>query len=275
MSTQAKIKAASEFLSDAPPGEVKDVYEDIKAIVEDDDDVVTGLGNAFQVYNTAQFTTVRVPSSSKAVIISKYNCIGPGKFFDSEIGKSFSVDYMSLQVSDVEDHESLSDNFSSIAKDMSAYVSEHYPDPSAYGVYPQSSTDDVALVIVGNKYSPSNFWNGRWRSSYKVNLSSGLIEGTIEIDVHYYEDGNVRLTTLKDIKTDFTISNIGSIVKSIASAERSYQEQVNREFGGLSDGAFKALRRQLPVTRSKIEWGKSIGTYRLGQDIGGGRANTK
>ncbi|KAI9871932.1 MAG: F-actin-capping protein subunit alpha [Pleopsidium flavum] len=60
-------------------------------------------------------------------------------------------------------------------------------------------------------------------------------------------------------------------MRAIAGLERKYQEELNRAFGNLSEGAFKGLRRQLPVTRQKVEWEK-IGSYRLGQDIGGGRA---
>lgn len=51
--------------------------------------------------------------------------------------------------------------------------------------------------------------------------------------------------------------------------ENKYQEEINKGFNNLSEGAFKGLRRQLPITRQKIEWDKIAG-YRLGQDIGGG-----
>lgn len=60
------------------------------------------------------------------------------------------------------------------------------------------------------------------------------------------------------------------VVKAIANEEKKYQEELNKAFGQLSEGAFKQLRRQLPITRQKIDWEK-IGSYRLGQDIGGGR----
>ncbi|KAK9376617.1 F-actin-capping protein subunit alpha [Lipomyces chichibuensis] len=272
MSVHAKIRAASEFLDDAPPGEVKEVYQDIKSIVEEDSDIIDGLESAFEKYNLSQFVTVKLPGAEKAVIVSKYNSLGSDRFYDSELGKSFTVDHRSLKVSDVDEYDSAGDVVSSITGDVKHYVSEHYPDPSSYGVFPQSSEDDIAIVIVGNKYSPFNFWNGRWRSSYIADLASGSLTGTIAIDVHYYEDGNVRLKTTKQVESDFPSAQTSSIIKSIAALERSYQEELNHEFGGLSDGAFKSLRRQLPVTRSKIEWGKAIGAYRLGQDIGGGRS---
>ena len=89
--------------------------------------------------------------------------------------------------------------------------------------------------------------------------------------MHYYEDGNVRLLTNKDISQSVSSgASATDIVKAVAGIERKYQEEVNRAFAGLAEGAFKGLRRQLPVTRMRVEWEKVSG-YRLGQDIGGGR----
>ena len=81
--------------------------------------------------------------------------------------------------------------------------------------------------------------------------------------MHYYEDGNVRLTTRKSLPaTTIAAASAVEITKTIAAAEKSYQEEVNRGFTRLSEGEFKALRRQLPVTRQKVEWEK-IGGYRV------------
>lgn len=85
--------------------------------------------------------------------------------------------------------------------------------------------------------------------------------GTIKVDVHYYEDGNVRLTTCKPVPS-MSASSASEVVRQIAVAEKKYQEELNRGFTQLSEGAFKGLRRQLPVTRQKVEWEK-IGTYRV------------
>jgi capping protein (actin filament) muscle Z-line, alpha len=56
----------------------------------------------------------------------------------------------------------------------------------------------------------------------------------------------------------------------IALVEKRYQDELNQAFTQLSEGAFKGLRRQLPVTRQKVEWEK-VGGYRLGADLQGGR----
>lgn len=79
----------------------------------------------------------------------------------------------------------------------------------------------------------------------------------------------MRLLTNKSV--DATISNGtgAGVIKEISITEKKYQEELNRGFVSLSEGAFKGLRRQLPVTRQKIEWDR-VTSYRLGQDIGGG-----
>lgn len=45
----------------------------------------------------------------------------------------------------------------SILKSLGSYVSEHYPNAS-YGAYPIENDSKIAIIIVANKYSPSNFW---------------------------------------------------------------------------------------------------------------------
>jgi hypothetical protein len=149
-------------------------------------------------------------------------------------------------------------------KSLGPHVAEHYLSSQAYGVYPSSNDATIALAITGSKYSPSNYWNGRWRSIYTFNPSSNSLIGDIKVDVHYYEDGNVRLFTTKSINIPVTGGSATEIIKALAKAEKAYQEELNRAFGQLSENAFKNLRRQLPITRQKVDWEK-IGNYRLGQ----------
>lgn len=63
----------------------------------------------------------------------------------------------------------------------------------------------------------------------------------------------MRLLTKKEVSASAG-SSATEIVKAIGVAERKYQEELNRGFGNLSEGAFKALRRNLPVSRSKMAW---------------------
>lgn len=45
----------------------------------------------------------------------------------------------------------------SASKNLGTYVKEHFPN-AAYGVYPVEDDSKLAIIIVGNKYSPNNFW---------------------------------------------------------------------------------------------------------------------
>lgn len=103
---------------------------------------------------------------------------------------------------------------------------------------------------------------GRWRSLYLLKPSSSSLSGSIKVDVHYFEDGNVRMLTNKSVSLSASSGSASDIVRQIATAEKKYQEDLNRAFTNLSEGAFKGLRRQLPVTRQKVEWEKISG-YRV------------
>ena len=186
---------------------------------------------------------------------------------------SFDFDHISQKASNAQSYSLESqhaDLVRSLIKSINTHASEHFPSYSA-GVYPTEDDSKVAIVLVANKYSPQNFWNGRWRSQYLFDPSGNSMYGSIKVDVHYYEEGNVRLLTEKPVTASAGGGSAGEIAREIAKAEKKYQEDLNKAFGNLSEGVFKSLRRQLPVTRQKVDWEK-IGGYRLGQDLGGGRS---
>ena len=91
------------------------------------------------------------------------------------------------------------------------------------------------------------------------------------MNVHYYEDGNVSLNNTKPVSISLpSISPADGVIRRIATVEREHQQELSEAFNRLAEGAFKGLRRQLPITRQKVEWEK-VGGYRLGKAISGGR----
>ncbi|KAF6240107.1 hypothetical protein HO173_001717 [Letharia columbiana] len=265
------VSAISAFIEGAPPGELADVVNDIKTLTEDDSTLLEKARPAFQKYNEEQLTSVKLPGSGKNVLISSYNSLGDGRYYDVESRSSFAFDPITQKASDVQSYAVESEHtdlMTSLAKTLATHAHEHYPS-STHAVFP-APTASLAVLLVSNKYSPSNFWNGRLRTSYLYHPATAALTGTLRCDVHYYEDGNVRLLTTKTLPPSTVAASAGEIMKTIAKVEKGWQEELNRRFGRLSEGEFKSLRRQLPVTRQKVEWEK-VTSYRAGKEIGGGR----
>ncbi|WWD16125.1 hypothetical protein CI109_100550 [Kwoniella shandongensis] len=128
------------------------------------------------------------------------------------------------------------------------------------------------LEIVGNRYNPNNFWTGRWRTQWIVDKAAESVSGSINVDVHYYEQGNVQLATQHKASFPLPTEPNGSqsvasqIVTTISKIETNYHLELNDVYGELGDKAFRALRRALPVTRQKMDWEKVSG-YSLGSDL--------
>lgn len=130
------------------------------------------------------------------------------------------------------------------------------------------------LYFVGHKYSPNNYWTGRWRSTYSLDQVTGVLEGTAQVNIHYYEQGNVQLsTTFKSTSTLGATPSPEAVIASIKSSESAFQRQLGETYSELADASFRGLRRALPKTRSKLDWDRAVG-YKLGRELGAGGGQT-
>lgn len=260
----------SEIIFDSPVGEIQDVYKSLVTIVgENAKDTILDVIQQYNIKNN-----IPIDVDGNKVILSEHNKNGASRYFDPINAVSFTVDHLNRKGLDIEpfDTISLTDEHKKIYDQLLKYTNDTCPGDAVLALYPivdEGSNEEIKkieIIINSAKYNPSNFWNGDWRSKYIFDLESKEINGRIAVKIHYYEDGNVNFSSNKDISQD----NVSDVLKAISETEKEFEKSLDVSFTELNEKQFKALRRRLPITRSKVNWGKAIGNYRLGRDAAQG-----
>ena len=146
-------------------------------------------------------------------------------------------------------------------------------------------------------------WRGPTHSSRgwrlrRFHKATGDLKGTLKAQVHYYEDGNVQLSSTKEVAVKVAVSDEAATAKkavaAITTAEneyqvsrraggssralvlisaaidrappKSYQTAISENYNVMSETTFKALRRALPITRTKVDWNKIL-NYKIGKEL--------
>lgn len=277
MSSEDRVQVAASFILQSPPGEINDVLNDVRVIVDDDAGLEEGILPALREYNIAQFTTVEVPGEHHQTIVSEFARVPDTeeeRYLDPRSKTSFVFNHLTLEATDPQSEEPSEVEPQRAALESAAlsYLSSHYHDGVATVL--TMSTTRFAIQIVSNKYNPSNYWAGRWRSHYEIDFESRTIQGRVLVNVHYYEQGNVQLSTSNDlsilipaaVSSLSSASSASKIFALIEAEESRCQTSLNDAYHEMGEKAFKGLRRALPLTRQKIDWDRTMG-YKLGAEL--------
>lgn len=270
----------SSFISHAPPGAINEVLTDVKEIVKDEQLIREQTSKTLPRYIKSQLTPAFLSTEPEIrVIISDYNDLGDGRFADPRTKQSFKYDYITGSISDLQPwqpEKSAETWRSALERDWIAYSLEHYHEGT--GSVFSSIKDDIITLhacLEGHQFQPKKFWNGRWRSIWTASFNPNQdkqfqLFGTIRLHVHYYEDGNVQLVSTRSCEQVIKLTKQDKVAKDIIDAvkkfENEYQRAISENYQTMSDTTFKALRRPLPVIRSKIEWNK-LKNYKIGSEL--------
>jgi len=281
ISDKDKIRIASDYILHAPPGEFTEVFNDVRMLIGNDVLLRDGCVNAFAQYNKDQFQPVDLGDGRQKTLITPYNEVQGGRFVCPKSRVTFAYDHMRREANDLQPTQITANDAKvepfrhALQACADAYMENHYSKSGVCTVFGriESGHPQLTLCIESHGFQPKNFWNGRWRSQWAVVIADKQAElkGLIKVQVHYYEDGNVQLVSSKDISRNVAIGSDAEttakeVIRIIDEEESNYQTAVHENYTTMSETTFKALRRQLPITRTKFDWNK-VQAYRVGQEI--------
>jgi hypothetical protein len=160
------------------------------------------------------------------------------------------------------------------------YLNEFYPETGKFLIQ-KIKENEYKIHILAQKIKSKAFWSGHWHSIWTVELKDSKddeetltfsIIGNVDLTVHYHEEGAVQLFTKKEIpsrvnmKSDSFLQAADKIYWKIKDSEDSIQLALNEAYQQLAENIFKKLRRQLPVTRTKMDWAK-FANYNLSIEL--------
>jgi len=272
VSEEEIIEIANNFLLNSPPGEFMEVVTDVRALLPKESMINESAPRTFREYNTEQMVQVESPGGQHKVLITKYGEVADGEYVDPKGNQVIVYDHIRQEVTGK--RALASDDLDSSVEGLRKaferaafeYIEQHYPH-GATTVYGKDG--QVIICISSARFNSHNFWNGRWRSVWT--FSNAELTGHYKIVVHYYEDGNVQLNTDHTVKIPVPESGnpdaiATAALKAIAKAEQGYQQALDTSYQTMGDTTYKALRRALPITKTKIDWNK-IKNYKIGGEM--------
>ncbi|XP_075753129.1 membrane protein FAM174B isoform X1 [Pelodiscus sinensis] len=264
-----KMMIVSSLLKQAPPEEFCEAFSDLRLLVSDDSLMCQEAASLCALYNKLHFAPVR--SKECEVLLTRHNELEENHFFDPQRQVSFKFDHVRQEPSEFQAHPQEDEMGEAwrraLYEGLKVYVSSHYPGGLCSVFIKDTAIRKILIAcIAGRLHRPSAFWNGLWKSEWTFTLTptstSTQVAGTIMVQAHYFEDGNIHLTVCKDVAETLPVTTetqtTQDFVKLLEDADNKFQGELMEEYQRMSNTHLKAFRRQLPITHSMIDWEKIV-----------------
>jgi len=271
-----KVTAAGQFLIQAPLGEYKEVREAVSELLNDDD-LFKQACDVLPIHLETKCAPLTTEKSPGYILLTEAAKLAPGVYACPRAGSAYSIDYTKLEV--VETRELTEEENAQIGledglrialeKATGVYIEEHHDKYGKYAV--TKSGDEYHISVHANRARSDNFTSGTWLVKGVLKPVDDNYSLSLEnvVSVHYYEDGNVQMNSAT--KDEFKISkgdedkiaeeSLGALNKFVV----NYHSKISDYYMKMQDSTFKLLRRQLPITKSKIYWDK-LQVYSLAKE---------
>ncbi|KAF7237594.1 F-actin-capping protein subunit alpha-1 [Varanus komodoensis] len=270
LSKPEKVQVVSRLLKQVPPGEFKEAFSDLRTLVNDDTLMCEEAASLCAVHNKDHFTPVQ--SEECEVLLTRHNELEENHFIDPQKKISFKYDHLRRMPSDFQAHPEEDEKGEvwrrALQEALNAYVCSHYPEGLCSVFIKDTAVRKIFVACIeSHHHKPSAFWNGLWKSEWTFALApastSTQVTGTITVQAHYYEEGSMHLTLLKDVEETLPVSASESrtaqdFAMLVARLENDIQRGLMEEYRHMNGTYLKSFRRQLPITHTSLDWEKVV-----------------
>ncbi|XP_060635678.2 F-actin-capping protein subunit alpha-3 [Anolis sagrei] len=265
---EEKISFICGLLLQVPPGEFRNVFEDLRILIGDDHLMRQEAAQVSAHHTRNNFTPVSIRGEDS--LVTRHNDLGGNRFFDPQIKLSFRFDHLSGRADKILIYHDFKRDTAELWREtlnvtLESYVKKHLLS-GICRVYQKTlrGTPFFVICIEGHQYK--KFWNAFWKSEWilPVTPPSTHVTGSIVVQIHYFKKSNLHFTATDGGSHSMYLINRAQFAidfeKFIEREHSKFQTGLVESLQDLSDEVWQTLRRQLPVTRTAIQWNKLL-TY--------------
>lgn len=145
-----------------------------------------------------------------------------------------------------------------LAKEFKAHQEAYYANVDYTLSIQQKSESQLLLTTYAERIDAKNCHAGSWKGVWIIDVTSdsATLNGSIHIHAYCHEDSNVQMETTKPYE-NVTVQQGSNLAKSIKNKIATMESDVSAELEEMYDSMdekLKALRRVLPIMRTRLEW---------------------
>ncbi|XP_061061961.1 F-actin-capping protein subunit alpha-3 [Eubalaena glacialis] len=273
LSKKEKEKIILRLLIQAPPGEFVNAFDDLCLLIHDEK-LMHHLGECAG-HQHCQKYYIPLSIDGNAVLLSHHNVVGDYRFFDYQSKLSFKFDLLQNQLKDIQSHGIIRNETEYLRTvvlcALKLYVNDHYPTGNCNVLRKTVKNKEFLIACIeDHSYETGDYWNGLWKSKwiFQVNPFLTQVTGRIFVQAHFFRGVNLHVEISKDLKESLEVVNQAQLALNFArlveEQENKFQAAVLEELQELSNEALRRiLRRDLPVTRTHIDWQRILSDLNL------------
>ena len=277
--SRTPAQLVAELLRQAPPGEQPHVAAALRVLLGSGGALVEGeLASAAEAHNQEQLLAAALPDGGRLLVCADAR-LGDGLYLEPRSAAAVAFDHVARAAGDARPAQpqevappTVEPFRLEVQNALEPLLRDVYSPHGAAAVFGSQEGGEarVTLCISSAELSSKNFWSGRVRSRWTVafELPAGggagdaRLTGELSAAVHYFEEGNVQLATSQRCTLPLPAQAdaaefAAAVLRAVRSEEAAYYRQLEETFDELAGGAFKELRRALPVTRTRFDWDKA------------------